>query len=177
MPKSQDLFDDSTMSFGEHLEILRVHLWKAIIGLVLCVIVTLFLGNYIVDIVSRPINRALQKFGMGAEDDIGGFDFIEWIKGVTVGGTDKAAGITDKGLSHLKGLKNLKQLGLNSAVVTAEGLRALKKSHPQIELDVDPMTVAGLSDLKGRGVRCELNDNYDVVSLSLRGSECAEFFF
>ena len=28
----KDLFDDSTMTFGEHLEALRMHLWKAIVG-------------------------------------------------------------------------------------------------------------------------------------------------
>ena len=31
---SKDLFDESTMSFGDHLEVLRVHLFKALIGLV-----------------------------------------------------------------------------------------------------------------------------------------------
>ena len=31
----------------EHLEILRVHLWKSIIGLVVCVVAALFFGNYI----------------------------------------------------------------------------------------------------------------------------------
>jgi sec-independent protein translocase protein TatC len=171
MAKSQDLFDDSTMSFGEHLEVLRVHLWKAIIGLVICVIVTLFLGNHIVAIVRGPIDRALQAFGIGAEDDIGGFDFIEWLQGVFVAGSDEAGGITDIGLQYLQALENLRQLGLETAAVTPKGLRAFKKSHPQIELNVDPMTVAGLAELKGRGVHCELNDNYDVVSLSLRGSE------
>lgn len=29
-----DLFDDTTMTFGEHLEELRMRLWKAILGLI-----------------------------------------------------------------------------------------------------------------------------------------------
>ena len=37
MTTSKDLFDDSTMTFGEHLEVLRVHLIKAIIGLSIAV--------------------------------------------------------------------------------------------------------------------------------------------
>ena len=171
MAKSQDLFDDSTMSFGEHLEILRVHLWKAIVGLVICVIATLFFGNHIITVIRKPIADALQEFGVVTEDDITGFNFIDWLKGVTFGGSDEAVKITDDVISKLKVFKNLKHMGLHATTVTPAGLRALKKSHPQIELDVDPMSVAGLSDLKGRGVRCELNDNYDVVSLSLRGSE------
>jgi sec-independent protein translocase protein TatC len=32
---SKDLFDDTTMTFGEHLEELRIRLWRAIIGLCL----------------------------------------------------------------------------------------------------------------------------------------------
>jgi sec-independent protein translocase protein TatC len=61
MPRqTKDLFDDSTMTFGEHLEVLRVHLWKAIIGLALAVIITLIFGQRIVGVVRRPIDRALK---------------------------------------------------------------------------------------------------------------------
>lgn len=64
MAKSKDLFDDSTMSFGEHLEVLRIHLWRAIIGLLICVIGALFFGNHIIDLVRGPIDEALQRHGM-----------------------------------------------------------------------------------------------------------------
>jgi len=63
MTQSKDLFDDSTMTFGEHLEVLRVHLIKGIIGLVLCVIFTLFQGQAIVGIVRAPIDAALRAHG------------------------------------------------------------------------------------------------------------------
>jgi len=83
MAKSQDLFDNSTMSFGEHLEVLRIHLWRAIIGVVLCVIVSLFLGNQIVAVVRRPIDNALRKHNEVADkitvtDDLTGFSFSTW---------------------------------------------------------------------------------------------------
>lgn len=45
MAKSKDLFDDTTMSFGEHLEVLRIHLWKAVIGLLICVLISLLFGE------------------------------------------------------------------------------------------------------------------------------------
>ena len=59
---SQDLFDDSTMSFGEHLEVLRTHLWKAIIGIVIGIVISLFYGSTIIGIVRQPIDRALRDY-------------------------------------------------------------------------------------------------------------------
>jgi len=60
MPKSIDLFDDSTMSFGDHLEALRVHLFKGLLGLILSVSVMLFFADSVVDIIRRPIDKALR---------------------------------------------------------------------------------------------------------------------
>lgn len=68
MAKSKDLFDDSTMSFGEHLEILRIHLWKAIIGLAIGVVLALCFGNHIVAVIRQPIEEALQKFNQPVEE-------------------------------------------------------------------------------------------------------------
>ena len=112
MPKTQDLFDDSTMSFGEHLEILRVHLWKAIVGLAICVAVALFVGDRVVDVVRGPIDRALQKFGVTTEDDIGGFDFIDWLKGTVFGkgAPNDGSTITDEGVDSIVKIPNLKYL-------------------------------------------------------------------
>jgi len=69
MVKSRDLFDDTTMSFGEHLEALRVHLWKAIIGIVICVIFCLFFGKHIISIVRSPIDAALVRHGLTEQAD------------------------------------------------------------------------------------------------------------
>ena len=60
--QSKDLFDDSTMSFGEHLEVLRVHLWKSIIGIAIACVVTLFFGSEVIEVVRRPIDRALKRY-------------------------------------------------------------------------------------------------------------------
>lgn len=61
MPKSIDLFDDSTMSFGDHLETLRVHLFKALIGLIITVTITLFFADHIITVIRRPIDMALRE--------------------------------------------------------------------------------------------------------------------
>lgn len=66
--QSRDLFDDSTMTFGEHLEALRIHLFKALLGLVLGVTVCLIYGEDIVGFVEAPINRALSKYSVKKRD-------------------------------------------------------------------------------------------------------------
>lgn len=65
---SKDLFDDNTMSFGEHLEVLRFHLIKAMIGLVICIIVSLYFGHHVIDLVRGPIDDALADFGFADEE-------------------------------------------------------------------------------------------------------------
>jgi len=72
MAKSKDLFDETSMSFGEHLEALRGHLWKAIIGLVICVIAALFFGTGVVNFVRQPLDNALTKYGLTAQEDLAG---------------------------------------------------------------------------------------------------------
>lgn len=80
---TRDLFDDSTMSFGEHLEVLRVHLFKAILGFTICIIGTLWYGNKIVDVIRAPIDAALAKYGhkLAVQDDVKtDVDWWPWLK-------------------------------------------------------------------------------------------------
>ncbi len=81
--QSKDLFDDSTMTFGEHLEALRIHLWKSILGLVLTVGVCLYYGQSILGIVRQPIDNALavvakQKHDLRVTDDVGEMKREDW---------------------------------------------------------------------------------------------------
>lgn len=57
-----DLFADSTMSFGEHLEVLRVHLIKALIGVLIGTIVGLIFGGQIIGEIKRPLVKTLRKY-------------------------------------------------------------------------------------------------------------------
>jgi sec-independent protein translocase protein TatC len=67
----KDLFDDSTMTFGEHLEALRVHLWKAIIGLVIGSTAAFFFSNHIIVAIQQPVTAVMeQKFGHKGVDDL-----------------------------------------------------------------------------------------------------------
>lgn len=84
MTTDKDLFDDSTMTFGEHLEVLRFHLIRAILGLAICVVFCLIFGENLVQLIRRPIDQALRRADFAnrstaktdAEiDDIKGFNF------------------------------------------------------------------------------------------------------
>lgn len=61
-PKSdEDLFRESTMTFGEHLEELRKCLFRAIVGLAIGFVIGLFLGNHVVKLIQTPLEKALTK--------------------------------------------------------------------------------------------------------------------
>ncbi len=71
---SKDLFDDTTMTFGEHLEELRVRLWRAIVGLVLVTGVTMYFGDQVMAIVRKPIEDALKARKKLSVEDAKPFD-------------------------------------------------------------------------------------------------------
>ena len=65
MPRSksdEDLFRQSTMTFGEHLEELRTYLFRALVGLVVGFIVGLFLGGWVVNFIQLPLHNALTAY-------------------------------------------------------------------------------------------------------------------
>ena len=103
---SKDLFDENTMSFGEHLEVLRVHLWKAIIGLVIGVLITLLFGDRLVDVIRSPVDKALRAQGIQSQDDISGFDFWDYLVSVITREPiyDGQLRITDEGVKALESL-------------------------------------------------------------------------
>ena len=60
--QTKDLFEESTMSFGEHLEELRTRLIRALLWLAIGVSVCLFNGGIVVDFVRKPIDDALRRY-------------------------------------------------------------------------------------------------------------------
>ncbi len=82
MARSRDLFDDTTMSFGEHLEVLRVHVFRAGLGAMLCVIVCLFFGDRVFSILRAPIERVLATRGISVENDAPTQTFWEYLQGL-----------------------------------------------------------------------------------------------
>lgn len=58
----EDLFQDTTMTFGEHLEELRGSLFKAVLALVLGFGIGLALGKPVVQLIQHPLQAALFEF-------------------------------------------------------------------------------------------------------------------
>jgi sec-independent protein translocase protein TatC len=64
MPRTQDedLFQSSTMTFGEHLEELRVCLIRGALGLALGVLAGFFVAQPVVHLIEQPLRRALGDY-------------------------------------------------------------------------------------------------------------------
>ena len=58
-PREDDLFRESTMTFGQHLEELRKCLFKAIGGLLVGFLIGLVIGGHVVKFIQRPLSNAL----------------------------------------------------------------------------------------------------------------------
>src|SRR2546425_13340529 len=57
-----DLFTDTRMSFGDHLEELRAHLWRAIYGFGVALVFSFFIGDAVMQYIAKPVEEALNKF-------------------------------------------------------------------------------------------------------------------
>jgi sec-independent protein translocase protein TatC len=62
---NEDLFQDTTMTFGEHLEELRSALFKALLGLIAGCVIGLFVGSWMVSIILGPLESALETYYAG----------------------------------------------------------------------------------------------------------------
>jgi len=94
----KDLFDDTTMTFGEHLEALRFHLWKAIVGLVIGTVAAFFFSNYVIIAIQRPVTDAMRKYTNKTPETIDKSlvqSFKDWWVSLSRKGTDGASGETD----------------------------------------------------------------------------------
>lgn len=58
----EDLFRESTMTFGEHLEELRGCLFRALMGLLVGFLIGLFVGDQVVNWIQLPLRRALIRY-------------------------------------------------------------------------------------------------------------------
>jgi len=61
-PFADDIFADTRMSFGEHIEDLRSHLLRAIYGFVLALVLSFFVGKIVLGFIARPVEIALTGY-------------------------------------------------------------------------------------------------------------------
>src|SRR5438067_2185955 len=59
---SEDMFADTRMTFGEHLEDLRAHLLRALFGFGIALFFSFFVGKPVLQIISAPVEKQLGEF-------------------------------------------------------------------------------------------------------------------
>src|SRR6266511_514607 len=57
-----DFFAETRMSFGEHLDDLRTHLWRAFTGFFVAVFISFFLGKQVLAVIAAPVEQQLGEF-------------------------------------------------------------------------------------------------------------------
>src|SRR5947209_1245524 len=57
-----DFFADTRMTFGDHLEDLRTHLWRAIAGFGVALCLSFFIGHLVVNLITAPVKKELTSF-------------------------------------------------------------------------------------------------------------------
>lgn len=61
-PRSDDLFADTRMPFTAHLEVLRWHLWRAILGLVVGMVIAIPAAETVLRLIAAPVTVELERF-------------------------------------------------------------------------------------------------------------------
>lgn len=59
---SEDMFAETRMSFGEHLEDLRKHLWRAIAGFLVALFLSFFIARPVLHFIAKPVEDQLAAF-------------------------------------------------------------------------------------------------------------------
>ena len=137
MAREKDLFDDSTMSFGEHLEELRKRLILALLGLTLGVIVSLMFSDRLMKTLEIPVKNALARYYriLNGEQDTG-FDF--W--GLVTGTPSKPTAVKPKPVVPADTVDVIKPLEVEIDVHELfDGLRKIQPSIPKPPADTPPL--------------------------------------
>jgi sec-independent protein translocase protein TatC len=61
-PDPEDYFTDTRMSFGDHLEDLRIHLWRAIAGFLVGLAIGFVVGKPVEQFITKPVEEQLERF-------------------------------------------------------------------------------------------------------------------
>ncbi len=55
----EDIFKETRMSFGDHIEVLRLHLFRAIAGFLICMVASFAIGQPLLEYIQKPVKDAL----------------------------------------------------------------------------------------------------------------------
>ncbi len=125
----EDLFRDTTMTFGEHLEELRSCLFKSLVGLMIGFVFGLTIGGWVVERVQDPLKEALIAYYQTQS--------IGWVE-------EKLAELEAAGKPIPWTAEQIKQIVEEQGMLPEETfvepsqfLRALKDAHPELVAGVD----------------------------------------
>ncbi|MBY0233089.1 MAG: twin-arginine translocase subunit TatC [Gemmataceae bacterium] len=62
LPDPDDFFADTRMSFPDHIEELRGHLWRAVYGFLFALVAAFFVGGYVLDAITAPVKKQLDLY-------------------------------------------------------------------------------------------------------------------
>src|SRR4051794_27248711 len=57
-----EFFAHTRMGFGDHIEELRRHLWRALIGFGIALVFSIFIGKYVLEFIKAPVQEQLERF-------------------------------------------------------------------------------------------------------------------
>lgn len=66
---NEDLFDNSRMSFGEHLEELRKVLVRSLIGVALCCVVGFYFAENVMSVLTKPLSDAANAYEVASAEE------------------------------------------------------------------------------------------------------------
>ncbi len=122
----EDMFGHTRMSFWDHIEELRSHMWRAIIGFVAALIIGLFVGEYAVEFIAAPVEKQLNKF----------YDRrVETVLKKLEGGDEKLAKIdmpreVEMRIPRASLLELAKAMGVKEPANVPDGVDLMMEIHP-----------------------------------------------
>ena len=145
---AKDLFDESTMTFGEHLEVLRVHLWRAIIGLMIATVFSFFISREVLWWIQAPVTRAMEKFFNAKPEDAdqtGVYSPWETLQGY-FGGTTPEPAATEKTAPQkpeaVPPASDLKPAGPKAEPPAKSEAILAQSPAPELTLELDAVALA-----------------------------------
>ncbi|MCA9063593.1 MAG: twin-arginine translocase subunit TatC, partial [Planctomycetaceae bacterium] len=177
MARNRDLFDDTTMSFGEHLEVLRVHVFRALIGLIIAVTITLFTGHHIFSLLRAPIETVLNERGIeGVKADVPEQSFWEYVQGLL---SEKEGEPQEESIEAEQ--PELSRDELEVTIDANQAIEALQRAGMNVRLDdgssADSQTPSSSTndEQPGRNVKTAEPTSPPRVKLILSAPEFAQF--
>ena len=130
-PAQSDLFQESTMTFGQHLEELRTCLFRAIVGLAVGCIVGFFVGDRVVAFIESPVENALVSYYQREAVDKALSDEQQAML--------REAGYTDEGLERIKSIVAKQRVSFEVRSIDPEEVSSQIPALAQLKTEIDAL--------------------------------------